>query len=318
MNLNLNNLKAQLSKKQTQIAQWSLLPLTLMIAWIVAQWFWIVYGAFTAKKISTALPQLSQFQQDDKTSYNIDKLLSANLFGEVQKNIEVAQPTQVVEVKTDAPDTRLPLILRGIYASTDPKLSNAIIEGSSKEQELYFVDDAIKGSSNVTLARVLQDRIILNRAGQFETLKMEEDAQVASLQESLAEKPNPKKRSLGETSQKIDKTNNRRLSNELRSLSKTLQNDPASLAGMMNAVPVMEQGQIRGFKVSPGKNPALFSEAGLRRNDVVTNVNGIELDSISNGLALKEQLKTATELTIQLTRGDQQISLVYSLNENIK
>jgi len=314
MNVTFNRLKTEFTKNDTQLAKWSILPMTILIAWIAAHFFWLIYGVINAPSISIKIPTMvTAAAQSHHSSLNMNQLAQSELFGKVQiATVQTTTPV-AVEVNKDAPETRLPLILRGIYASTDDALSNAIIEDSKKDQTLYFVNDSIPGATNLTLAKVFPDRVILNRGGQFETLKMIEEQGVAEFEVAN------KKLALNKSNDKpqiVDKRNNLKLSNQLKSIHQKLQQDPQSLAGMMNASPVMVNGKIAGFKVSPGKDPSLFAEAGLRRNDVVTNVNGIELDSLSNGLALKEQLKTATELSIQLTRGQQQISLVYSLNEN--
>ncbi len=307
-------------KNHALIAKWIMLPLVILIAWIASQLFWLVLEAASSPTISTDISSFSNSSVQNKKDDAIDiqRLVSTHLFGKIEATAAVEQVEAKTEINEDAPETRLPLVLRGIYSSTDDKLSNAIIENSRKEQNLYFINDSLPEATNLKLAKVLIDRVILSRSGKFETLKMEEEetSSISTIGETIK---SPKLSSNADKKGRmIDKRKNDQLTGKLTNLHSQIMQDPESLAGMMNALPVIEDGEIKGFKISPGKDPGLFTQAGLRRNDVVTNVNGIELNSISNGMALKEELKTATEISVQLTRGSQQISLVYSLNENNK
>ncbi len=296
------------------LAKWSLLPLTIVIAWIASQLFWQIGALFASEQISTSLSSSINKTATLTTPQNIKNLLNKNIFGEAGKVIveEVADEPMPEEV----PETRLNLKLRGIYASSDSTRSNAIIETENGLQDLYFIDDEIPGERNLSLARVLADRIIIKRNGKFETLKMEDLSK--GLINTRSKMPSLRSAKRDPRNKLIDRRNNRQLTKQLSKIKQQMINDPTSLAGLMNVSPKMVDGEFVGFQISPGKDASLFARSGLRRNDIITNVNGISLDDPSSALTLYEEIRNADELNIQLTRGNKPLSLVYSLNDNKK
>ena len=82
---------------------------------------------------------------------------------------------------------------------------------------------------------------------------------------------------------------------------------------MVNAQPVMEGGQLKGYRLKPGRDRKLFSSVGLQPGDIVTNVNGIPLNDMSQMGAVFEQLSSANRLDVTVERGGQQTQLSVSL-----
>jgi general secretion pathway protein C len=306
--LRINNLR---ETDSSVFAKWSLIPILIVIAFTAAQLFWKIAEAFTTEQISTQIPYTTSSSSTTNSESNISKLLSQNIFGDASK-VEV--PVVQQSIDEDVPETRLNLKLRGIYASDDNTKSNAIIETSNGLQDLYFIDDSIPGERNLTLAKVLVDRIIIKRQGNFETLKMEDLSTGIITQTSKPRQSvnSPNKAKL------IDRRNNKQLTQQLSKIKQQMVNDPTSLAGLMNVAPKTVNGEFIGFQISPGKDASLFARSGLRRNDIITNVNGIALNDPSSALTLIEEIRNADELSIELTRGDKPLSLVYNLNDNNK
>ncbi len=296
----------------TVVAKWSLLPITLLIAFIAAQLFWKIGGVFASEKISTSFSRTSANTGSSISNANIEDLLQQNIFGEAGK-VQI-DTVSVQPIQDDAPETRLNLKLRGIYASNDSARSNAIIETANGLQDLYFIDDPIPGERNLSLAKVLVDRIIIKRQGNFETLKMEDLSKGLITRQSSS----PRLTKSSGKGKLIDRRNNRQLTRQLSKIKKQMANDPTSLAGLMNVSPKTVNGEFIGFQISPGRDASLFARSGLRRNDIITNVNGIALNDPSSALTLMEEIRNADELSIELTRGDKPLSLVYNLNDNTK
>jgi general secretion pathway protein C len=109
---------------------------------------------------------------------------------------------------------------------------------------------------------------------------------------------------------------NPRIKRELSELRQKLQSDPSSLRDMMQWEPVMENGQIQGVKISPGKARQLFYELKLRRNDVVTNINGVPLNDPSQLLMLQQNLATASEVSLTILRDGQTQDITIKLDDN--
>lgn len=298
------------SIKNETLSQWLFVFLIILSAWMGAGLFWQINSFFNQQTIQAELiPGMSPTSRHKKLA---SAIIKNHLFGNAAKSQPQPSPDVIVE---DAPETRLNLKLRGIYASDDPKLSNAIIENGRGQQDLYFIGEKIPGERNLSISKVMKDKIILMRNGNFETLTMEDFGSKVSAEprRSSAFLPGAKK-----TSRRIDKRHNQQLTRQLANIRNKMVNDPKSLVGLMNVKPVTQNGQFKGFKVSPGRNASLFARSGLRRNDVVTSVNGIVLDDPSKALSLLDELKNAQELSIELERGNQPLSLVFSLNDNKK
>jgi len=94
---------------------------------------------------------------------SISALVSAHLFGQPQQR-SAAEPIET----TNAPETRLRLQLRGVFAHSDPALSRVLISAQGKSAEYYRLGDSLSGGA--TLEAVAAEHVVLNRDGQLETL----------------------------------------------------------------------------------------------------------------------------------------------------
>jgi general secretion pathway protein C len=99
----------------------------------------------------------------------IRQLAGWHLLGVVVKE----QAPVVVNTPIDAPDTRLKLVLHGVFASEKPGEAQAIIADPKGEEEHYGIGDKLPG--NAELSEVYPDRVILLRNGRYETLRLEPD-----------------------------------------------------------------------------------------------------------------------------------------------
>jgi len=114
-------------------------------------------------KAENYTPQaIKPIRTNKRSSYRINDVVSANLFGD---------PKPVVEVK-QAPKTTLDLTLQGILSATDKSVARAIISsGRSKRAELYSIGEEIKGAG--ALVKEIRDQeVILNRNGAIESLPL--------------------------------------------------------------------------------------------------------------------------------------------------
>ncbi|WP_369434679.1 PDZ domain-containing protein [Psychromonas sp. MME1] len=67
--------------------------------------------------------------------------------------------------------------------------------------------------------------------------------------------------------------------------------------------PVREDNEIKGYRVSPGKDKDLFEEAGLQSGDLAVEVNGVDLTDMQEALGLMKMLPTMSEITLTVERG---------------
>ena len=277
------------------------LPLFILVSlYLLAKLVWLWVDAFTAEyKIApVAVPKAQPTLASNNVS--VDAVVSKHLFGDV-----TAKPVEQPVVEVAATETRLPLKLRGIYAATDDGKANAIIE-SGGNQEVYFIGDKIAGGRGAVLHQVQPTKVILNTSGQLESLTLEQEESVISMDRGPAQlRPDERGLEAGPKKSESIVVDNPRIQRELTDIRQKLQTDPASLKDMLRWEPVMENGMIQGVKISPVKARRLFYELKLRRNDIVTNINGIPLNDPAQLLMLKDTLASAQEVSLTLLRNGQ-------------
>jgi general secretion pathway protein C len=190
-------------------------------------------------------------------------------FGEPPDPGEAVTVTEVL----DAPDTTLNVQLHGVHEVTDPETNRAapergaaMISSGRAEQQLYFVGDAITGGSGAKLHSVYYDRVLLDRGGRVETLRLPlEVAANAPRQPAPAGRP-------GDIAQPAAATGGS------ASLRDALSDNAAQLTEIIRPTPHMEGGQMIGFRLAPGRNRDAFNALGLEPGDVMTEVNGLVMN----------------------------------------
>jgi len=257
-----------------------------------------------------------------KSNLDLTELLSTNLFGDLKKTV-VNKPAP----KTDqpAPKTRLNVTLTGLVADSSNATSAtsvAIIE-SAGGQNTYGIDEKINGTS-ASVHEILVDRVILYVSGRYETLMLDgieysttvpgsdnkaEHQQnrqtVLRNEEPAADEPIKKER--------LDKRENVELSQALREQREILFDDPKKLIDVIRIKPFKQSGELKGYKLSPGKDRKLFTEIGLKRNDLATSINGYDLTDMQQALTVMKELNSMTEATITVVRDDTAIDIILAL-----
>jgi general secretion pathway protein C len=77
--------------------------------------------------------------------------------------------------------------------------------------------------------------------------------------------------------------------------------------------PVLEDGRVVGVQVARLPEGSLLTDAGLRAGDVITQINGTEIDGMATLVGLWPRLQTASELRAVVVRNGQPVSLVVTL-----
>jgi general secretion pathway protein C len=199
----------------------------------------------------------------------LERIQTMHVFGE----------REVTEmVPADAPDTRLSLTLRGLYVNDErPALSRAIIVDSSGQEQIYAVDDVMP--CGAVLKEIHSDHVHFLRAGRYETLRLKKD--------ELTSGSAVVKASAGE---------------QLQALRKKLITNPQLAWQLARVEPVMQGGNLEGYRLVPASDSKLFTLAGLRPGDVVHAVNGIDTTDAANMGELLNQLTSADVLSLDIER----------------
>lgn len=232
-------------------------------------------------------------------------------FGEPPDESAPVVPVAVL----DAPETTLNLQLWGVHGGSDiesgaanPETGAAFISSGRGEQKLYYVGDPIEGGSGASLHSVYTDRVLLNRGGRLETLRLP--------------------RELAATATPVGRTNfanqAQPAQNRAASLRDVIGDNAARFTEVIRIVPDMQGGQMNGFRLTPGRDREAFASLGLEPGDVLTEVNGMILNDPQTAAQVFTALGEASQANVTVLRnGNPQVLVidmtqVESLTENLQ
>ena len=90
-----------------------------------------------------------------------------------------------------------------------------------------------------------------------------------------------------------------------RAFVESLMSNPAALAKQARIVPSQKDGETQGFKFYGIRRGSLPKLLGLKNGDMLTEVNGEEIKSVDQAMALAMKLRRATNLSVTLVRKGQ-------------
>jgi general secretion pathway protein C len=275
--------------KERPISQWlgvgnRILPqtasaiLVIGIAYQAAKLTWLaIPGAPVDSPPPVLAPPSAGAAAGQRGGLDLTPVIEAHLFGEPD-----ATPVPVVQTLVDAPDTALSLQLTGVISGDDDTSGWAIIAASRGEAKTYYVGDAIDNTNGAMLHAVYDDRVILNRAGRLETLRLPKELAASAAPRAMPQMP---------IAQQPD-----------NSLREVISENASRLTEVIRVAPFIDQGQMVGFRINPAQNRALFDSLGLQPNDVVTDINGMALTDPSSGLQVFQSLGEATMANVTVLR----------------
>ena len=303
VNHTVNQLWLQLVKNQQKINMLVVVLLAIFLLSYAAELTWRVWplpadtdGAGNISSGQSVAPKNSNKR------LNLADIKRLNLFGDFN-----AAPVEEQEV-TDAPVTRLSLTLTGVVASSAKDQGAAIIENRN-QQQTYGIGEKIEGTS-ASLKEVYADRVIIKNGIANETLMLDG----VDYNKNSNQSANQPRQAPVTPSQPSKRQPERRiLSNDAIQASRDLQDKPASFTDYISVSPHRPNGELAGYRVSPGKKPALFKAAGLKSGDVITEINGLDLADIQQALEAMNMLKELQSLQISVQRKDELITIYLDL-----
>ena len=94
-----------------------------------------------------------------------------------------------------------------------------------------------------------------------------------------------------------------------------LYKNPTSLAQVLQISPAQKDGEMLGYRVKPGSDRKQFAQLGFKTNDIVTSINGIELDEPSKALEIYKLMRTASEAAFVVNRNGALVEVLVSLGD---
>jgi general secretion pathway protein C len=238
--------------------------------------------------------QIEDIKISTSTS-SLKEVASYHLFGDAKQVV-------VNEKVIDAPETRLRLNLKGVFASTNPTQALAIISSSKGKDKTYHIGDKVTGGA--LLHAVYADRVILKRNGKLETLRLPK-----SKVDSKAFYNLPSSDITGRQINSINQLNYGQ-AQQLRKIRDTLLKEPAKVWQQVRINPVMKSGQVQGYTLAHN-DQNLMKALHIRKTDIITAVNGQSLSDPATLYGLMNILsdQQSLELTIERNGRQQTIQL---------
>lgn len=288
------------------------LILVLLLAWLLARLSWQLVPTPTATPLPLSTTNAAVVPQ--RGGVNLTSLLSFSLFGKASAQAS----TEPVPVVAEAPKTQLNVKLTGLVAMTaNPGQGSAIIESRGAEAT-YAVDDTIEGT-NAVLKQVLVDRVLLQQAGRYETLMLDgiEYTKIAQanaglgradeqgIEENMDMAPVPEPMEMAPLQ-----------ANEALELHRDeLIAEPMKFFDYIRVTPHRPNGQLAGYRLMPGKDPALFTQLGLQANDLAIEINGIQLNDMQQAMSVINELRDAKEAAIKIERDGEIRDILVNLSQ---
>lgn len=268
----------------------------LLVIWIASQLASLTWGLLAPD--DTAPPVVTT-QSNTPLKPDADRRLVNQLPGWHLMGVATqGAPTATVDIPADAPDTRLQLTLHGVLASDEPGGAYAIIADPRGKDEQYSIGDALPG--NAELSEIYPDRVILKRSGRYETLRLPVNSRPPARLSRRSRAAPGALRTNGNPQAR------------LAAVRQQLKQDSRKIDGLLRAAIHKDgTGRMIGYRISPGRDPALFAELGLVDGDVVTRVNDMDLSNPANSARALQTLQSGEPVSVTLVRGgqEQQVTL---------
>jgi len=174
------------------------------------------------------------------------------------------------------PQSTIALSLVGTLAVHDPAAGLAILGPTPTDAHLFATgSDVVPG---VRLVEVYADHVVIDRGGGVrESLVLPHAG--GGLPPTAAAGP------------------------ALADVARQVAAAPEVIGDLMRPMPTYVAGQLRGFKLYPGRDRRRFTQLGLQPGDMVTQVNGVPINDAQHGLEMLQSLGNSTSASVTVERG---------------
>jgi len=286
----------RLSRRLSSVA---FVVITVLVAYQLAELTWaLVPGSEVSA--AGAVSSKARVATSGDQPLDLSPVLQAHLFGQAGRPPAARSKQRVV----DAPETKLDLVLHGVFFSAETKEARAIISPRNGEDKAYGVGGSLPG--NATVEEIQVDRVLLRRGGRLEVLSLVKD-------KDLAKRNVPPRVASKKARRRFDYRSNRQLARTLGRYRRQAQENPGSLADIARIQPMDEGGRFVGYRLAAGKDPRVLRRFGLRPGDVLVGVNGIELSAPEKGLDAIKELTQASDIQLEVLRNGQPLSFSFKV-----
>lgn len=220
-----------------------------------------------------------------------------NLFNTKTKAAEVKPQKDTVNLE-GLEQTKLNLKLWGTVIGQTGGDYAVIEEAAKRKQNLFRVGQNVE---NATIKMILRERVILNVDGKDEVLEIEKVKSRGRVRPATAARSSRPRR-----------PRTQRITLRRSQLEESLQN-VNELMSQVNVRPHFQEGKPDGLMLSRIRPNSMFMRMGLRNGDIITGVNGDNIESVDDALKFYESLKGSNKVSVQLKRRGRERQIDYSI-----
>ncbi|WP_339899308.1 type II secretion system protein GspC [uncultured Gilvimarinus sp.] len=325
----LGNVQRRVSQAFRRVPErrWKQLAGLLILLWLthsLAQLFWLLVPTPEIPAAEISANALASTEANSQAQdVDVEQLRSLTLFGagggdpEAELANEPVQPLEP-QIEDQAVDTKLSLVLSGIIGSSVDASARAII-ADAKTQAIYGPGDEIENQRGVKVAKVLNQRVILDNNGQYESLWLYKDDPNAPRRQVRYDPPPTASRSWeGDEEQLTQQAAEESVVegpleadqvNQASTSEASVEQISQNLSDVVAFNIHRENGQIKGYRIRPGRNPKAFNSAGLQAGDIVTGVNGTALDNPGKIMEIYRNLGQTTSASLEIERDGEIVTI---------
>lgn len=255
----------------------------ILLIYAMAQWTWRLLDA--SKPVTAVGTPLGE---SPRLKLDIQPLLSAQLFGQVQISASGIDPTQL-------PLSSLNLVLTGVMARGPSSFAFLSINGAP--EILLTIGQEV--TTGTMLQAVYPDRVVLRRGATLEGVLLK-DSDATLPPGSIATSGHEAVRSLGGGNFSVDR----------QALNKSLTPQTLSQASVTPGP--------NGLTVRSVQSGGVFEKLGLRAGDVVRYFNGQPVNNLEQAMTVYAESmgNEADDVTVEIIRGGKIEILTYQTQQN--
>ncbi len=272
------------------------LLLVVILGWQLARLIWLLVPAPAAGDAIVAPTSVAGVRAPGTSNTDVQFIADTHLFGEA--NAEQAPQEPIDAPVENLAETNLNLTLKGTIAAGTDNNSIAIIADNRDEEKIYNLKDTV--APGTTLHAVYTDRVVLNRSGALEVLKLPKEFPENA----------PRSRRDMTASTRAAAAND-----SAQSIQNVVAQNVTKLADVIRPTPYFVNGEQQGYRVYPGRDRRQFAALGLRPGDLIKDIDGASLTDPQQAMQIFQSLGTAEQVSVTVERNGQPTTLVLNTNQ---
>lgn len=191
------------------------------------------------------------------------------------------------------------LRLKGTLAGNEPNSGIALIATADAGEQVFTVGSEMPG--NRILREVHANHVVIERNSQLSILELPREG--SSRQASRANRPSNRQASNRQQQRSSSVLDSGALRVAAPSAPVSIGSlDPEQIAQQVRPMAVHEDGRMIGFRLQAGRDSQFLQQVGLRSNDVIVAVDGVEMTDLGAGFRAVQQLQGSDRATVRIRR----------------